>query len=472
VLTFAVVALLVSAQGSATPTATLNGEQFYAPGFRTAPQAVGSTSGCVVNPDGSTSLDFVEQGLGGTTFQAHGPYPGGWTVHGHLTVSGDDINFRRIVSLAGSFTIDSGANHVSGTFGVDPAASTDPPNGAMWAAGFTGCSASGGSGGIFDARSLVWQATIADGSGSLADQGTATFSANLFAAGNDAQLNFILTSVPVSTDSDGDGIDDDVDVPGADPAFSDAVPPALGSGTSGLVGSVDPGASVVVEDAEDASQGVKITVLGTGFAQLSVCGTYSVAVHAQATFYVTCHSVGLSVLQGEVTVNLSNDTSVTVPAGSSATVAQGTGGRYSITDVSGPITLTIEGQTKVVTAPVTIAAWTFVGFAQPVDNGGVLNVLQAGQAVPLKWRLLDPTGAPVTDLAAASLAVTTVACTAGTSTDDVEQVVASGSALQNLGDGYYQLNWKSSKTYAGSCRKVDLDLGEGITRPALFKFKS
>jgi hypothetical protein len=52
----------------------------------------------------------------------------------------------------------------------------------------------------------------------------------------------------------------------------------------------------------------------------------------------------------------------------------------------------------------------------------------AGQAVPFKWRLL------------------------------------------HNGNGYYQLNWKSPKTYANSCKAIHLDLEEGVTRNAYFRF--
>lgn len=470
-LSAAVLALVVSATGSATPTLPLNGEQFYSPGFRTEGLVDGLTSGCVLNPDGSNSANFnVHSTATPGPFLAHGPYPGGWVVTGQLTVGSDVYQggTRRVVSLSGTFTVNSAGTQVTGTYTLDPTVPTDLPGSPTWAAGF-GCGPLGTTGGILQA-SVVWEATITDGSGSLHDQGTAPISAQI--RDQAPALNFILTSVPVSSDADGDGIDDAVDVPGPDAAFSDAVPPALGSGTSGVVTSVDPGASVVVEDAEDASVGVKITVLGSGVAQLSICGSYFLTVHAQATFYMTCHSVGLDVVKGEVTVNLADDTSVTVPAGSSATVAQGTGGRYSITDVSGPVTLTIEGQTKVITAATTIAAWTFVGFAQPVDNSGVLNSLQAGQAVPLKWRILDANGAAVTDLTTASLSTTSIPCQATAPTDAIEQFEAAESELKNLGNGYYQINWKASKTYAGSCRRLDLDLSEGITRQALFKFKS
>ena len=35
--------------------------------------------------------------------------------------------------------------------------------------------------------------------------------------------------------------------------------------------------------------------------------------------------------------------------------------------------------------------------------------------------------------------------------DQLEQVAPGGSGLQNLGQGYYQLNWKTSKSFAGTC---------------------
>jgi hypothetical protein len=113
----------------------------------------------------------------------------------------------------------------------------------------------------------------------------------------------------------------------------------------------------------------------------------------------------------------------------------------------------------------------FTGFSQPVDNAPVLNAAKAGQAIPLKWRLVDANGAPVTTLAVASLTVTGLACSAGSTPDQLEEYAAGSSGLQNLGDGYYQFNWKTAKSYAPSCKTVHLDLGEGHTHQALFQFK-
>jgi hypothetical protein len=60
----------------------------------------------------------------------------------------------------------------------------------------------------------------------------------------------------------------------------------------------------------------------------------------------------------------------------------------------------------------------------------------------------------------------------GATPDQLEEYAAGSSGLLNQGDGYYQLNWKTPKTYAQSCKTLKLDLGEGsgMERTALFQF--
>ena len=50
-------------------------------------------------------------------------------------------------------------------------------------------------------------------------------------------------------------------------------------------------------------------------------------------------------------------------------------------------------------------AWQFIGFTSPVDNPSVMNSAKAGQTIPLKWRLLDAAGVPVTNLTTAKVTV-------------------------------------------------------------------
>jgi hypothetical protein len=116
--------------------------------------------------------------------------------------------------------------------------------------------------------------------------------------------------------------------------------------------------------------------------------------------------------------------------------------------------------------------YSFEGFLSPVVNPPALNVANAGQTIPLKWRITDANGNPVLNLENVNVSVVSLSCPAGATTDQVEEFASGNSGLQNLGDGYYQFNWKTPKNYAKSCKtlKLDLDEGSGMERIALFQF--
>jgi hypothetical protein len=114
--------------------------------------------------------------------------------------------------------------------------------------------------------------------------------------------------------------------------------------------------------------------------------------------------------------------------------------------------------------------YTFSGFAAPVDNDRP-NAAKAGRAIPLRWRLTEAGGAPVTTLATATVTVESLACEKGSSADPVEEYAPGESGLQHLGNGYYQLNWKSPTSYAKSCKTLKLHLGNaGGSHAAAFQF--
>ena len=119
--------------------------------------------------------------------------------------------------------------------------------------------------------------------------------------------------------------------------------------------------------------------------------------------------------------------------------------------------------------PATLSsAYEFSGFAAPIDNEKV-NAAKAGQTIPVKWRLTDANGVGISD--PTSFVSLTSALGAGCSgaTDGVE-TYSGGSGLQYLGDGYWQFNWKTPKTYAGQCRRMVLTLADG-EHVADFQFK-
>jgi hypothetical protein len=114
--------------------------------------------------------------------------------------------------------------------------------------------------------------------------------------------------------------------------------------------------------------------------------------------------------------------------------------------------------------------YTFTGFAPPVENDQS-NSAKAGQPIPLKWRLTDSSGAPVDDPASfLSVTSSSVSCSELGPADAIE-TYAGGSGLQYLGDGNWQFNWKTPKSYAGICRQVSVNLADGSSYTAEFIFK-
>jgi len=122
-----------------------------------------------------------------------------------------------------------------------------------------------------------------------------------------------------------------------------------------------------------------------------------------------------------------------------------------------------------------LVTYKFAGFFPPIDNLPEVNTVKAGQAVPAKWLLTDANDVPISDPASFdSLQSYATDCTdfSGDPLDALEEVAAGASGLQYLGDGYWQFNWKTPKTYADTCRVMVVEFNSGALSPAAkFKFK-
>ena len=276
-------------------------------------------------------------------------------------------------------------------------------------------------------------------------------------------------------DLDDDGIDDAVDADGgngsAPGAFDD------GGMVTGRITQLPSGFSVAITDHPDPLEGVTVRVTGSGTprVRLSVCGGFTMSLSAGAETTVTCGSVIARVVAGDVVVELDGGlASVTIPAGAAAEVEDTPGGfEVVVLDATGDdgrlVQLTVDGQSRPLAEGTTVfQAWDFVGFDRPVDGEGVINSIKGGRVVPLKWRVLDGNGSPVTTINSVAVAFAADACVgASAPTDLVEQTAASASSLQNLGNGYYQFNWKTPKATT-PCGELRLALGDGVVRTARF----
>jgi Tol biopolymer transport system component len=120
------------------------------------------------------------------------------------------------------------------------------------------------------------------------------------------------------------------------------------------------------------------------------------------------------------------------------------------------------------------AAYVFDGFFSPVANLPTLNKVKAGQTIPIKWRLNDLFGAPLDDAGSfLSIASYRIDCVTlgGDASAEADESCSGSSGLQYLGEGNWQFNWKTPKSYAGQCRKLVLKLADGTSHLANFSFK-
>ena len=115
--------------------------------------------------------------------------------------------------------------------------------------------------------------------------------------------------------------------------------------------------------------------------------------------------------------------------------------------------------------------YNFAGFFQPVDNLPVLNIVQAGRAIPIKFSLSGDKGLGI--FAPGSPSSGPIPCNSGDPAVDLEETVtAGGSSLSyNPATDQYIYIWKTDASWAGTCRQLVVQLNDGSIHRANFKFK-
>ena len=90
----------------------------------------------------------------------------------------------------------------------------------------------------------------------------------------------------------------------------------------------------------------------------------------------------------------------------------------------------------------------------------------------MKWRITDINGVGISSPTSfTSLTSGSTTCSPSDPLDAIE-TFSGNSSLQYLGNGNWQFNWKTPKTYRGQCHVMSLNLADGNTsRIAEFQFK-
>jgi microsomal dipeptidase-like Zn-dependent dipeptidase len=183
---------------------------------------------------------------------------------------------------------------------------------------------------------------------------------------------------------------------------------------------------------------------------------------------------------------------VTLPLNSTATSAAVTFPLPTATDDSGTVTVTTSpvsgaafevgattvnvtatdpaGNTDTGSFTVTVLH-NFAGFLQPVDNLPILNVVNAGQAIPVKFSLSGNKGLNI--FAAGYPASGPVACDASEPGSVIDETVAAGgsSLSYDAAADQYKYVWKTDKAWKNSCRIFAIRLRDGSDHFAKFRFR-
>jgi hypothetical protein len=112
----------------------------------------------------------------------------------------------------------------------------------------------------------------------------------------------------------------------------------------------------------------------------------------------------------------------------------------------------------------------FTGFFPPISNPPVLNMVKAGQALPVKFSLDGDRGLNI--FATGYPRSQQINCATGASLNDVQQTVTAGSGLTyDSSMEQYTYVWKTDQGWGGMCRRLIVQLTDGSDHTANFQFK-
>jgi hypothetical protein len=129
-----------------------------------------------------------------------------------------------------------------------------------------------------------------------------------------------------------------------------------------------------------------------------------------------------------------------------------------------------NGNTATCSFNVTVL-YNFAGFFPPVSNPPVLNVVNAGRAIPIKFSLSGNKGLNI--FAAGYPVSGVIPCDASAPATSLDETVTAGgsSLTYDAGADQYIYVWKTEAAWAGTCRQLVVQLNDGSIHRANFRFR-
>jgi uncharacterized repeat protein (TIGR01451 family) len=187
---------------------------------------------------------------------------------------------------------------------------------------------------------------------------------------------------------------------------------------------------------------------------------------ANITVYLPLNSTATS-----MAVNYPNPATATDNCGGTVTIGYSpvSGSVFSVGTTTVTITATDSTNNSSTSTFTVTVLYNFTGFFSPIGNPPVLNAVNAGRAIPVKFSLSGNKGLNI--FAADSPYTVSYNCaTNDPGVDITETTTAGGSSLSYSPDTYHY-TWKTESSWAGTCRQLVVTLNDGSVHVANFKFK-
>jgi len=113
--------------------------------------------------------------------------------------------------------------------------------------------------------------------------------------------------------------------------------------------------------------------------------------------------------------------------------------------------------------PATCRAATFGGFRSPLLNAPAVNTVDAGETIPLKFRLSG-------DSSSMQIDSQNVDCTTLEITGQAPSTITTEGRLKKQGDEF-NVKWVSDSAWAGTCRRLTLRIPAASNAVAYFSFR-
>jgi sugar lactone lactonase YvrE len=249
----------------------------------------------------------------------------------------------------------------------------------------------------------------------------------------------------------------------------------------------DPGAT-----ANDACAG-SVAVTSSGVVDANTPGTYMITYSAtDGTNSATAKRTVNVVDTTPPVITCPSNITVTLPPNSTATSAPVSFTVTAVDSCSSNVTVTTDhasgssfpvgtttvnataddhnGNTSSCLFAITVR-YNFTGFFSPVGNPPVLNSVNAGRAIPVKFSLSGNKGLNI--FAPDSPSSGPITCDLSSPVADLQDTVTAGGSSLNYDPGadQYIYVWKTDASWAGTCRQLVVTLNDGSVHVANFRFR-